>query len=402
MQRGGYEMLSACFLSKTIYVIMQESEIRFNEAKLCATASTQHEESSMIRLPQRRAKRKFKDAGLPPGTVIYTGEAEAQTAQLRELQYTRDDVTDEEVAIEDLQRPPEDSGVWWLSVQGVSDVTSVQHIGELFGLHILTQEDIVNAAHRPKLERFDNYLVVILRAVRPDDSGLLHEENMTLVLTDHSVLSFSETMQDIFYPNRERIKATNGRFRARGADYLLYTLIDSVVDHYVNTLEQIDDQIALLEEEVVQQADGETVGKLHDQRRNLMQLRKAVLPLREILLRLQRDETDMIGEDISMFLHDVEDHLLHVLDSIESGRENISGLLDLYMSFESNRMNEVMKVLTIIATVFIPLTFIAGVYGMNFDVMPELRIPWAYPAVLSLMAAVGVVMFLFFRRKHWL
>lgn len=356
----------------------------------------------MIRLPRRRPKRKIKDAGLPPGTVIYTGEAIAQSAQLRLLNYTQDTVTDEVVESDALQRPPADSGVWWLSVQGVSDVTSVQHIGELFGLHILTQEDIVNTAHRPKLEQFDEYLVVILRSVRPDDSGLIREENMTFVLTDHSVLSFSESEQDIFHPNRERIKATNGRFRARGADYLLYTLIDSVVDHYVNTLGLIDDQIEVLEEAVVQQVDREIVGKLHDQRRNLLQLRKAVVPLRDIVLQLRRDETDVIGDDISMFLHDVEDHLLQVLDSIESGREIISGLLELYMSFESNRMNEVMKVLTIIATVFIPLTFIAGVYGMNFEVMPELRIPWAYPAVLVMMVAVGIAMFFFFRHKRWL
>jgi magnesium transporter len=354
------------------------------------------------RLRPARRKGKQKAAGLPPGTIVYTGDAREEAAELYHLRYTPEAVVEDRISAEQLSRIAEREGVHWLRVEGIHDVNTLQRVGEAFALHALTLEDITNTTHRPKLEEFEHYLVVILHHLREGDEGLLEEENIALVLSQDIVLSFSAGAQDIFRPNRERIGAANGRFRARGADYLLYTLIDSVVDHYVLTLEAMDDSLEELEEAVLADPTRETIGQLHVQRRRLLQLRRAVLPLRDIVMQLQRDETPMIGADIAMFLHDVQDHLNQVLDMIESDRETVAGLIELYMTHESNRMNEVMKVLTIIATVFIPLTFIAGIYGMNFEYMPELRYAWGYPAILAVMLLVAIAMFIFFRRRRWL
>lgn len=354
------------------------------------------------RRARRETKRKQKQAGLPPGTLFYTGEARAEPATLHYLRYTPDAVFEEPMGVEQLGSIAERSGVHWLRIEGIHDVDTVQRVGESFGLHALTLEDITNTMHRPKLEEFENYLLVILHHFREGGDGMLEEENIALVLTPAVVLSFSAAAQDIFSPNRERIGAANGRFRARGADYLFYTLIDSVVDHYVLTLEAMDDRVEELEESVLTDPTRETIADLHTQRRRLLQLRRAVLPLRDVVMQLQRDETTMIGTDITMFLHDVQDHLNQVLDMIESDRETVAGLIELYMTHESNRMNEVMKVLTIIATVFIPLTFIAGIYGMNFEYMPELRYAWGYPAALAVMLLVAIGMFVFFRRRRWM
>ncbi|MBN1446699.1 MAG: magnesium/cobalt transporter CorA, partial [Bacteroidetes bacterium] len=321
-----------------------------------------------VRLTRRLVRRrKAKPAGLPPGTVVYTGEDREGPASLFLMRYKGDDITEEDISIDALNDAARQEGVTWIQLRGVHDVDAVQRTGEAFGLHPLTQEDIVNTEHRAKIEQFDEYLFVILRHLRLDDEFTLSEENVSLILTRNVVLSFSLGAQEIFEPNRERIKAAHGRFRARGADYLFYTLIDSVVDHYVNILETVDDRITYLEEEIIERPSRETVARLHVQRRLLLTLRKAVLPLRDVLMQMQREDTEMIGDDITMFLHDVQDHVMHVFDTIESDRDTIGSLLDLAMAHESNRMNEVMKVLTIIATVFIPLTFIAGVYGMNFE-----------------------------------
>ncbi len=372
------------------------------------TAKRREAISSVTFIDPRRLTRRLtrgrmrKPAGLPPGTVVYTGEKREGAAELFLVHYMRDDITEHSVTLGELPDAASAEGVTWIQLRGIHDVEAVQRVGETFALHPLTLEDIANTEHRAKIEEFDDYLFVILRHLRADESDALTDENIALVLTRSVVLSFSQAEQDIFDSIRERIKAAHGRFRARGADYLFYTLIDAVVDHYVNILEAADDQLEALEDEIIEQPTRETVARLHVLRRNLLQLRKAVLPLRDVLTQMQRDDTDMIGDDISMFLHDVQDHVMHIIETIESDRETIGGLLDMYMSHESNRMNEVMKVLTIIATVFIPLTFIAGLYGMNFEYMPELRIPWAYPAVLALMAVVGVIMFVFFKRRHWL
>lgn len=292
--------------------------------------------------------------------------------------------------------------ITWLQVEGVHEVDTVQRIGEHYALHMLALEDIVNTQHCAKLEEYDGMVFVILKDLRDDTTGVLQEDNISIVLQRDAVLSFSEHPQTTFDPIHARIESANGRFRRRGADYLFYTLLDAVVDHYVAIIESTDDMIARLEDEVLMYPTRASMHRLHALRRRLLILRRAVLPLREAIVQLVRNEDHIISDDVLPFLRDVQDHLAMVLENIDHDHDVLSGLLDLSMSHESYRMNEVMKVLTMIATIFIPLTFIAGVYGMNFHHMPELEWSWAYPAVLLLMLGVAISLLYFFRRKRWL
>lgn len=347
-----------------------------------------------------RERTERKRAALPPGTLVYVGELAEGPARLRAVIYDRDHV-EKRVVTTDRIPVPDPSSVIWLQVEGVHDIDTVQRIGELYGLHMLTLEDIVNTEHRAKLEEYDDAVFLILKHLRTGTDGALEEENISIVLKKNAVLSFSTRGQDVFDPNRERIEAANGRFRARGADYLFYTLLDSVVDGYVSIIETFEDRIEELEDEVLLRPSQDCVQKLHALRRSMLQLRRAVLPLRESVLQLLRNEDELLGRDVTLFLRDVQDHVATVLDTIDHDRELLAGLLELYMTHESNKMNEVMKVLTVIATLFIPLTFVAGVYGMNFRFMPELEQPWGYPAVLLLMLGMTVGLLLFFRQKRW-
>ncbi len=352
-------------------------------------------------MARQRKKTERKKVSLPPGTLVYVGEPAEGSAKLRAVIYDQHHVQKRAVSV-DAIAVHDDSVITWLQLEGVHDVAAVQRIGEVYGLHMLALEDIVNTKHRTKCDEYDDATFLILKHLRDDGGDMLREENIALVLKRNALLSFSECPQDMFEPNRERIEAVNGRFRTRGADYLFYTLIDSVADHYVAQVEHFDDEIERLEDEVLLYPTSDTVRRIHALRRRMLQLRKVVHPLREAVIQLQRNEGNLFSDDVGVFLRDVEDHLALVLESIEHDREVLGGLLELYMTHESNRMNEVMKVLTIIATIFIPLTFIAGVYGMNFVYMPELTQRWGYPAVLAVMLAVVIAMFIFFRRKRWL
>lgn len=352
-------------------------------------------------MARQRRKPERKKVSLPPGTLVYVGEPAEGPARLRAVIYDQHQVRKRTVPLDAITAPDE-AGITWLQIEGVHDVATVQHIGEVYGLHMLALEDIVNTEHHTKCDEYDDAVFLILKHLRDDGSDMLREENVALILKHNALLSFSERPQDVFEPNRERIEAVNGRFRARGADYLFYTLIDSVADHYVALVEHFDDVIEELEDEVLLHPTSDTVRRIHRLRRRMLQMHKGVHPLREAVIQLQRNEGNLFSDDVGVFLRDVEDHLALVLESVEHDREIVGGLLELYMTHESNRMNEVMKVLTMIATVFIPLTFITGVYGMNFAYMPELTQRWGYPAVLAVMLAVVIVMVLFFRRKKWL
>lgn len=357
-------------------------------------------------MARQRKRTERKKVSLPPGTLVYVGDAADGPAKIHSTTYDQDNVEKRALASDALTSgaltQSDESVVTWLQIEGVHDVDTVQRIGERYGIHMLVLEDIVNTEHQTKCEEYDAAVFLLLKHLRFDNGDALREENISLVLTHNAVLSFSENAQDVFEPNRERLEAANGRFRTRGADYLFYTLIDSVVDHYVATVEHYDDAIEHLEDEVLITPTRKSVQRIHGLRRHMLQMRKVVLPLREAVTQLLRNESRMMTKDVSMFLRDVQDHLTQVLDSVEHDREVLGGLLELYMSHESHRMNEVMKVLTIIATVFIPLTFIAGVYGMNFKYMPELEKPWGYPMALLIMLAVALGMFAFFRKKKWL
>jgi len=293
--------------------------------------------------------------------------------------------------------------VTWINIDGIQRIDVIEKIGKYFSLHPLALEDIVNTGQRPKMEDFVDYIFVVLKMLYYDEKEReTKAEQLSLVLGPNWVISFQENEGDVFDPIRERIRADKGRIRKMGADYLVYALIDAVVDNYFIILEKIGEKIEEIEDELVANPAPETLQAIHNLKRQMIFLRKSVWPLREVISRLERWESQLINKSTDIYLRDVYDHTIQVIDAIETFRDMLSGMLDIYLSSVSNRMNEVMKVLTIIATIFIPLTLVAGLYGMNFRYMPELEWPWGYPLVLFFMFAIGVLMLIYFRKKKWL
>jgi magnesium transporter len=346
-----------------------------------------------------------KAAGASPGTVVYVGEDRSDAITITRTQY--DGASLEERVLADLNElaPATDgtSGVIWYNVDGVHDAQLLEKMGDLFGLHSLVVEDIVNTAQRPKMEDFGNYIFLTLKMIVYDRGRReIDAEHVSLILGRGFVLTFLEDSGDVFEPVRVRMRSGRGRLRKEGADYLAYALVDAIVDHYFEVLEALGDDIEAVEEEVVEVPTQETLRTIHVLKRELIYLRRAVWPLREAVNSLLRDDSELVTDATRVFLRDLYDHAVHVLDSVETLRDIVSGMLDVYLSSASNRMNQVMKVLTVMSSIFIPLTFIVGVYGMNFEQMPELKTSWGYPAVLLLMVAIAGGQLLMFRRKGWI
>lgn len=294
-------------------------------------------------------------------------------------------------------------GVTWLDIDGVHQTEILEAVGAHANLHPLVIEDIHNTYQRPKVEDYEDYLYIVLKMISWDgDANEVRAEQVSLILGKNYVLSFKEDPGDIFDPIRQRLRESKGRIRKMGADYLAYSLLDQVVDHYFLILENLGEQIEDLEEELITNPDASTLQTIHHLKRELIFLRKSVWPLREAISSLERGESPLFQSDTLVYLRDVYDHAIQVIDTIETFRDMVSGMLDIYLSSVSNRMNEVMKVLTIIATIFIPLTFIAGIYGMNFVNMPELQWPWGYFMVWGVMIIIFIGMLIFFKRKKWL
>ena len=294
------------------------------------------------------------------------------------------------------------STVTWIDVNSVHQVELVAKLGECFSLHPLVVEDILNTDQRPKLEDYGEYLFIVFRAFSCN-GGLcpMETEQISLILGPNYVISFQEKESTVFDKILERIRTGKGRTVKSGADYLAYSLLDTIVDNYFIVLEHLGERMEALEDTLVANPASQTLREIHLLKRDLISIRRSVWPLREVLNNMQREGTILITETTRVYLRDVYDHAIHAIDTLETFRDMISGMLDIYLSSASNRLNEVMKVLTIIATIFIPLTFIVGVYGMNFRFMPELRWRWGYPAVLLLMAGISVYMLYFFKKKKW-
>ncbi len=291
--------------------------------------------------------------------------------------------------------------VTWIGVDGVHDTGMIQAVGDAVGIHPLTLEDIANTRQRPKIEDYGDYLYVAVRMLAPGD-GEFHSEQVSLVLGRGYVVSFQEQPGDVFERIRERLRAGAGRLRSGGPDHLFHALLDAIVDGYFAVIEELGERIEIVEEEVVADPDRGTLQAIYALKRSLIMLRRSVWPLRDVVAELERGESPLIGEPTLVYFRDVYDHTIEVAETVETYRDTMSGTLDVYLSSQSSRMNEIIKVLTIIATIFIPLTFIAGVYGMNFAYMPEIRHPWGYPAALASMAVVAGVMLLYFRKKRWI
>jgi magnesium transporter len=343
--------------------------------------------------------------GLPPGTLVHVGRLQSHPARISVMQYSEAALHEEQLTTDEgasISVLP--GNVTWIHVDGVHDLEAIGKLGETHGLHPLTQEDIVNTQQRPKMEDYGEYLFVVMKALNLDTGfgHRLQSNQVCLAIKPDLVISFQEGNGNLFGPIRERIRHGRGLIRKNGSDYLAYALIDAVVDRYFFVLETLGETIEELQEEVVARPTRETLHQIHSMKREMLVLRRAVWPLREFAYNLLLGESTIIEKSTVLFLRDVYDHAVQIIDSIETYREMISGMLDVYLSSVNNRMNEIMKVLTIIATVFMPLPFISSIYGMNFRYMPELEWPWGYPAVMLLMGAIAGGMITYIRAKKWL
>ena len=349
-------------------------------------------------------KRSSKKAGLSPGTLVHIGEKKTEEVNISMMDYDESQIQEKGAATVGECLPfKEKPTVTWVNVTGIHDITVIEEFGKAFDIHPLLLEDIVHSDQRPKLEDYDDYLFIVLRILRYDETKEeLQSEQVSLILGPNFVISFQEREGDVFDPVRARIRNGKGKVRKMGCDYLTYALIDSIVDNYFLVLEKYGEKIEILQEEVLSHPTPDTLQVIHETKRDMIFLRKSVWPLREAINALQRGESALISDNVIIYLRDVYDHTIQVIDSIETFRDMISGTLDVYLSSVSNKMNEVMKVLTIIATIFIPLTFIAGIYGMNFKYMPELEWHWAYPMLWTVIIVLGVLMLISFKRKKWL
>jgi magnesium transporter len=338
------------------------------------------------------------------------GEKKVATVHLSLLSYSPEQFEEKELqSIDELDRYRENPGVNWINVDGIHEVEILEKIGNRFQIHPLILEDILNTDQRPKMEDYDEILFIVLKMLQYNEQERQVEgEQISLLLGSNFVISFQERFGDVFHSVRQRLRTKDSRIRKSGADYLVYRLIDTLVDHYFSILEKLGERIEDLERDIMKDPTPESLQEIYKLKREMMFLRKSTWPLRELLGSLSREDSPLIKESTEIFLRDVYDHTVQVMDTLETFREMVSGMLDVYMSSLSHKMNEVMKLLTLIATIFIPLTFVAGIYGMNFNPesspwnMPELRWYWGYPAALLAMGVLGIVMLVYFRKRKWL
>jgi len=347
---------------------------------------------------------KSQKTGLPPGTLVHIGRHKTQKVKVSIIDYDETNFTETDCKnIDECFKVKQNDTVSWINIDGLHDTETIASIGKHFDLHPLLLEDILNTGHRPKVEEFDNCLFLTLKMLGLNNDGnSVISEQISFVLGKGWVLSFQEQEGDIFDMLRHRMRENIGNLRKKGADYLLYRLIDTVVDHYFIVTDYIGEAIEELEGNVLHTPDKDSLHEIQHLKKQLSNLRKSVLPLREVITFLEKDSTDLIEDSTIRYLRDVYEHIIQINDSVESQRDSLASIMDLYLSGVSNQTNQVMQVLTIIATIFIPLTFIVGIYGMNFDFMPELHWKYGYFGIWGIMVAVCVILVIFFKRKRWL
>ena len=354
---------------------------------------------------QKLLKKRSKKAGQPPGTLIHIGDETDKNAAISVIDYSDEQFLEKETtSVEECIPFKDKDSVTWINVEGINRPEILERFGQCYGIHPLALEDIMATDQRPKMDDFGDYLFIVLKMIRYNgNNGGLNMEHVSLILGRNFVISFQEGREgDVFDPVRERLRTAKGRIRKMGADYLVYTLMDSIVDNYFTVLEKLGEEIESIEEKLVTDPTTDTLHWMHKLKRDMIFLRKSVWPLREVISGLERGESPLIAEATAIYLRDVYDHTIQVIDTVETFRDMLSGMLDVYLSSVSNRLNSVMKVLTVIATIFMPLSFIVGLYGMNFKYMPELEWHWGYPTVLVAMAVIAGWMLVLFRRKKWL
>ena len=352
----------------------------------------------------RFLKHQSSKHGLPPGSTVHIGEKKIENVLIEIIDFDKENLQKVQAeSVEETYKYKDSVTNSWINVIGLHETEILQKLGQHFDIHPLVIEDILNTNQRAKIEFFDNQIVVILKMIFFDEEKeLLNIEQISIILAENYVFTFQERRGDVFQPIRERLKNLKGRLRKNQTDYLLYALMDVIVDNYFIVLEKMSLSMENLEESLTNTTDQSQIEQIHLIKRELLLLKKAIWPLREIVTNLRNEETDLIKDTTQIYLNDLSDHIIQVIDVTETYRDMASGLMDTYLSMISQRMNEVMKVLTIIATIFIPLTFIAGIYGMNFEMMPELKWRWGYFTVWGVMIFLFALMLGYFKRKKWI
>lgn len=347
--------------------------------------------------------KKKRPVGLPPGSILYTGKA-PDHIHLSILEYTEEQLVEKtdvslDACLEHIATP----AMTWIEVQGISDQVSIASIGKHFKFHPLVIEDILSTGQRSKLDVYENQVFFVVRLLEHDEkSQTLIDEQVSIVFGPNYLISFAEGTNDIFKPIKERLRQGSQRIRSQGSDFLAYTLLDTIVDYYFLVLEKVDKNLDALEMELMHLPKPKTLQEIQHAKVDMVVLRKAIWPIRDVVNRFSRLEKPLITELTQLYLHDVYDHIVQTIDIIEGFRDVVSGMIDIYLSNINFRTNEIIKVLTIVSTIFVPLTFISSLYGMNFDYMPELHTSYGYPIVVGLMVLVACGMLLFFRKKKWI
>ena len=343
-----------------------------------------------------------QNAGTPPGTLIYTGKNTDEKPRVTLYRYDEEHIEEfQSETLGEILAKMDAEKCNWMNISALNNTDLIQEVGDHFELHPLVMEDILNTVLSPQYEDYDDYLFITLKMMSVDtEHQSVEQEHVSFILGKHYLLSFQERQKDVFEPVRQRLEAYKGRIRKRGIDYLLYALVDVIVDNYYTITEEYGDQLADLENDLIYNPRESAIEQITHYKRQLIELRKHIYPLREALQTLISQEV-LIDEKTLRFFGDVSSHVDHVINAMEQQREMLTGFMDLYMTNLSNKMNNVMKTLTIIATIFIPLTFVAGIYGMNFDNMPELHYQWGYPIALGSMLVTGLVMYVYMRNREW-
>jgi magnesium transporter len=354
-------------------------------------------------LTPKISRKTSSKVGLPPGSIIHVGEQKIEKVKITLIEFDEKKFESCEIhSVEEIDPYTDTPQVTWVNVCGLHDTELIKQIGEKFNIHPLVLEDILNTETRPKIEVTDKYVFIAMKMLAYNTStNEIETEQVSFILGDTFVFSFLEKSDNIFNPIKDRITNNYGRVRKQPSDYLFYALMDVVVDQYFLLLEQIEHNIEILDDEVITSADRSQIEKIYNLKNKLLLTRRSIWPLREIFSRLIREETSLINKKIMPYLRDLLDHTIQVTETIELQREITTGIMETHLSMMSFKMNEVMKVLTIIATIFIPLTFIVGIYGMNFPNMPEMKWPWAYFALWSVMIGVTLLMLFYFKSKKW-
>ena len=341
--------------------------------------------------------------GLPPGSLVYIGDEQTEEVTVSAIEFDQHDITEHpDISMDQLQSVIASDKIAWVNVNGVHNVQMIDEISKLVGLHPLTTEDILNTEHRPKIDFFEDHLLAIVKMLDLSSNDTdLDIEQVSFILMENTVITFQEKHGDLFDPVRLQLQESKGRIRKTGADFLFYSLLDVIFDQYLIIMDEMDDRIAELEGMIMEDPDNHSLQDINQYKNTILQLKKTVWPVREVVNKLINRKVPYIKEDISFYLQDIHDHIVQANDMVETSRGQLYGLLDVYYSSLSMKMNEIMKVLTIVSTIFIPLTFIAGIYGMNFANMPELHWGWSYPAVWVVMIVITGLMLVYFKRKNW-